>query len=156
MFKLLLLIIIIICGFVLWRIFLRPRLNKTFFEPGKELSTLIQDPIQPLLTDNTEHVVFVDAEEQRLFDDVAKIFFEEKLNNRVFKNAEQIQHHYLKNMPASTLTQIEKHDLDEWSIFWSFADQSLEYYVGRYGVFYAHVDRFGVEHKIEILDADRH
>ncbi|WP_228212243.1 hypothetical protein [Acinetobacter stercoris] len=120
------------------------------------MSTLIQDPIQPLLTDNTEHVVFVDAEEQRLFDDVAKIFFEEKLNNRVFKNAEQIQHHYLKNMPASTLTQIEKHDLDEWSIFWSFADQSLEYYVGRYGVFYAHVDRFGVEHKIEILDADRH
>lgn len=47
-------------------------------------------------------------------------------------------------------TQIRQMDLGEWSIFWNFYDQSLEYYVGRYGVFYAHVDRFGEEHRHEI------
>jgi AcrR family transcriptional regulator len=43
--------------------------------------------------------------------------------------------------------QIRKMDLNEWSIFWSFYDQSLEYYVSRYGMFYTHIDRSGREHK---------
>ena len=57
----------------------------------------------------------------------------------------------LVKMPAKTQTQIRKMDLNEWSIFWSFYDQSLEYYVSRYGMFYTHIDRSGREHKKAIV-----
>lgn len=66
-----------------------------------------------------------------------------------------IQEDVLRKMPAKTQTQIRQLDLSEWSIYWTFYDQSLEYYVGRYGVFYTHVDRFGQEHKFEIKERFR-
>ena len=66
--------------------------------------------------------------------------------------AGRIQQEFLNKMPMNTQSQSGSFDFGEWSIFWSYHDQSLEYYVGRYGVFYAHVDRDGVEHKAEFKD----
>jgi hypothetical protein len=94
----------------------------------------------------------VEAYEQQLFDDICQIFFEQKNKQRDFDQAVGMQEQILRKMPAKTQTQIRRLDLDEWSIYWAFFDQSLEYYVGRYGVFYTHVDRFGLEHKFEIKE----
>lgn len=96
----------------------------------------------------TLHVV--DAYELELFDDVAQLFFQYQVQIQDRNEAEQLQQELLRKMPMHTGTQIRQMDLGEWSIFWNFYDQSLEYYVGRYGVFYAHVDRFGEEHRQEI------
>lgn len=89
------------------------------------------------------------AAEQLLFDQVAGLLFEQKLEvvSRTF--AEQIQQRFLNKMPSKCLSQVGDFDLGEWSIYWSYQQQSLEYYVGRYGIFYTHVDRFGREHKRE-------
>lgn len=92
----------------------------------------------------------VDAYELELFDDVAQLFFQHQVQIQDRSEAEQLQQELLRKMPMHTGTQIRQMDLGEWSIFWNFYDQSLEYYVGRYGVFYAHVDRFGEEHRQEI------
>src|SRR5690606_36896232 len=96
----------------------------------------------------TLHVV--DAYELELFDDVAQLFFQHQVQIQDRNEAEQLQQELLRKMPMHTGTQIRQMDLGEWSIFWNFYDQSLEYYVGRYGVFYAHVYRFGEEHRQEI------
>jgi len=96
----------------------------------------------------TLHVV--DAYELELFDDVAQLFFQHQVQIQDRNEAEQLQQELLRKMPMHTGTQIRQMDLGEWSIFWNFYDQSLEYYVGRYGVFYAHVDRSGEEHRQEI------
>ncbi|MDM1759347.1 hypothetical protein [Acinetobacter sp. 251-1] len=53
-------------------------------------------------------------------------------------------------MPAKTNSQIGEFDLGEWCIYWNYRQQSLEYYVGKYGIFYTHVDRFGIEHRNEM------
>ena len=92
----------------------------------------------------------VDAYELELFDDVAQLFFQHQVQIQDRNAAEQLQQDLLRKMPMHTGTQIRQMDLGEWSIFWNFYDQSLEYYVGRYGIFYAHVDRFGEEHRQEI------
>ena len=60
----------------------------------------------------------------------------------------------LRKMPGSAKSQIRKMDLGEWSIYWALGGQSLEYYAGKYGVFYAHVDRFGAERRQEIRVQD--
>lgn len=112
------------------------------------------DPISSSTEENqsesqeTLHVV--DAYELELFDDVAQLFFQHQVQIQDRNEAEQLQQELLRKMPMHTGTQIRQMDLGEWSIFWNFYDQSLEYYVGRYGVFYAHVDRFGEEHRQEI------
>ncbi|CAB1216095.1 hypothetical protein [Acinetobacter bouvetii] len=94
----------------------------------------------------------VEEYEQQLFDDVCELFFERQLTERNLNQAVVLQEGVYKKMPAKARTQIRKLDLEEWSIFWTFYDQSLEYYVGRYGVFYTHVDRFGDEHKREFKE----
>jgi len=98
----------------------------------------------------TELPVVVDEYEQQLFDDVAVLFFqcEHKVNSP--DEAVLLQTKVLKKMPMSSKTQIRHLDLDDHSIYWTFFDQSLEYYMGKYGVFYTHVDRDGTEHKKEI------
>ena len=68
--------------------------------------------------------------------------------------AEQLQASLLRKMPANSTSQIRKMDLGEWSIYWALGGQSLEYYAGKYGVFYAHVDRFGAERRQEIRVQD--
>ena len=60
-----------------------------------------------------------------------------------------LQASLLRKMPANSTSQIRKMDLGEWSIYWALGGQSLEYYAGKYGVFYAHVDRFGAERRQE-------
>jgi len=97
-----------------------------------------------------QQVHLVDAYELELFDDVAQLFFQRQVHIENRAQAEQLQQELLQKMPMHSGTQIRQMDLGEWSIFWNFYDQSLEYYVGRYGVFYAHVDRFGEEHRQEI------
>lgn len=94
-----------------------------------------------------ERVIEVDAYEQELFDDVATLFLDQAILLTVEEDATLMQSTLLVKMPAKTQTQIRKMDLNEWSIFWSFYDQSLEYYVSRYGMFYTHIDRSGREHK---------
>ncbi len=94
-----------------------------------------------------ERVIEVDAYEQELFDDVATLFLDQAILLTVEEDATLMQSTLLVKMPAKTQTQIRKMDLNEWSIFWSFYDQSLEYYVSRYGMFYTHIDRSGCEHK---------
>lgn len=101
-------------------------------------------------SDPQETLHVVDAYELELFDDVAQLFFQHQVQIQDRSEAEQLQQELLRKMPMHTGTQIRQMDLGEWSIFWNFYDQSLEYYVGRYGVFYAHVDRFGEEHRQEI------
>ncbi|BAP35889.1 hypothetical protein AS4_09490 [Acinetobacter guillouiae] len=91
-------------------------------------------------------------EDQRLFDAAAQLFFEQALQTKDFSQAGHIQHEVLSKMPMNTQSQIGSFDFGEWSIFWSYHEQSLEYYVGRYGVFYAHVDHHGIEHKAEFKD----
>ncbi|WP_171264413.1 MULTISPECIES: hypothetical protein [unclassified Acinetobacter] len=94
-----------------------------------------------------ERVIEIDAYEQVLFDDVASLFLDQAILLSAEEDAELMQSTLLVKMPAKTQTQIRKMDLNEWSIFWSFYDQSLEYYVSRYGMFYTHIDRSGREHK---------
>ena len=94
----------------------------------------------------------VTDEDQRLFDAAAQLFFEQALQTKDFSQAGHIQHDVLSKMPMNTQSQIGSFDFGEWSIFWSYHEQSLEYYVGRYGVFYAHVDHQGIEHKAEFKD----
>ncbi|KAF1025763.1 MAG: hypothetical protein GAK29_01733 [Acinetobacter bereziniae] len=94
----------------------------------------------------------VTDEDQRLFDATAQLFFQQALQTKDFSQAGHIQHEVLSKMPMNTQSQVGAFDFGEWSIFWNYHDQSLEYYVGRYGVFYAHVDHQGVEHKAEFKD----
>ena len=97
-----------------------------------------------------QQVYLVDAYELELFDDVAQLFFQRQVHIGNRAQAEQLQQEVLQKMPMHCSTQIRQMDLGEWSIFWNFYDQSIEYYVGRYGIFYVHVDRFGEEHRQEI------
>lgn len=89
----------------------------------------------------------VSSEDIKLFDDVAKLFFEKQIRKQKLDDAQHIQAEFLNKMPTQTQTQIKQFDLGEWSVFWSYRQQSLEYYAGRYGIFYTHVDANGVEHK---------
>ena len=91
----------------------------------------------------------VNHEDVKLFDDVAKLFFYKLIRKHELDSAEQIQAEFLNKMPTQTQTQIKQFDLGEWSVFWSYKNQSLEYYASRYGIFYTHVDAKGVEHKQE-------
>ncbi len=93
--------------------------------------------------------VVVDAYELQLFDDVAHLFFQTTTKVTEPTQAQQLQQQWLNKMPMQTTTLIRTLDLGEWSIYWNFYDQSLEYYVGRYGIFCTHVDRDGEEHKHE-------
>ena len=89
----------------------------------------------------------VEEYEQQLFDDVATIFLESKTHDMAKTNAVNIQENILSKMPIQTQTSLRNLDLEEWSVYWGFYHQSLEYYVGRYGVFITHVDRDGLEHQ---------
>lgn len=87
---------------------------------------------------------------QLRFDQVAELLFEHQIIQIEREHAEHIQHLFLSKMPASCSSQIGEYDLGEWSIYWNYKQQSLEYYVGRFGVFYTHVDRLGAEHHQKI------
>lgn len=97
--------------------------------------------------ENTKEIV--SEEDIQLFDNVAKLMFEKAIKNKELGFANQIQYEFLNKMPTQARSQINKFDLEEWSIYWTYKTQSLEYYASKYGIFYTHVDGNGVEHKLE-------
>ncbi|WP_353167140.1 hypothetical protein [Acinetobacter sp.] len=190
MLKLIIVLLILITLYVLWRLVAKHKINAAFEQQRQELSRLIKNPseendlpektklikqmideerqktstvlvtpldvqeAQPPSITELEHVEEsqITDEDQRLFDAAAQLFFEQALQTKDFSQAGHIQHEVLSKMPMNTQSQVGSFDFGEWSIFWNYHDQSLEYYVGRYGVFYAHVDHQGIEHKAEFKD----
>lgn len=150
MFKI---IVLFVLGMVLtaaWQIFKKMRKTqkyRTQYLAKTQTQNFVVD--DPALDQVEGLVIEIEYYEQVLFDDAAQLFFEQNIHIRDLQRAEEIQHNLLKKLPAKTLTQIRQLDLNEWSIYWHFYDQSLEYYVGKYGVFCSHVDRHGEEHKCE-------
>ncbi|MCX5466604.1 hypothetical protein [Acinetobacter nematophilus] len=190
MLKLIIVLLILITLYVLWRLVAKHKINAAFEQQRQELSRLIKNPSeendlpektklikqmideerqktstvlatpldvqevqQPSITEleRVEESQITD-EDQRLFDAAAQLFFEQALQTKDFSQAGHIQYEVLSKMPMNTQSQVGSFDFGEWSIFWNYHDQSLEYYVGRYGVFYAHVDHQGIEHKAEFKD----
>ena len=149
MAKLIVFILLIMIVFLLWYLLFKPqlalssKLNIQALAKRKGTSESKQDVAVELM-DETEHKV-----EQSRFDAVAKLFFDQNIQSKTIENAEQIQANFLNKMPAATRSLIVEFDFGEWCIYWSYKEQSLEYYVGRYGVFCTHVDCQGVEHKLE-------
>ena len=159
MIKILLWLCLFIVFIGLWKVIFKFQINQHFQQfKIKQLADLDKQAsisTKPLSAQEAR-IDEVEEYEQQLFDDVCQIFFERELAERNLSQAIVVQEDVLRKMPAKTQTQIRKLDLGEWSIYWTFYDQSLEYYVGRYGVFYTHVDRFGDEHKFEMKDEHSH
>lgn len=120
------------------------RLKPEAVPPSSQDQTSISTAQKP-----HELVMTVDAYELELFDDIAKMLFKQPAIITERTHAEGLQQKWLNRMPLQTNSVIRKMDLGEWSIYWNFYGQSIEYYVGRYGVFYTHVDRHGEEHRYE-------
>ncbi|OAL78600.1 hypothetical protein AY606_09325 [Acinetobacter sp. SFB] len=159
MVKILLWLSLFIAFIGLWKVIFKFQINQHFqqfkIKQLADLDKTASTSTKPLSTQEAR-VDEVEEYEQQLFDDVCQIFFERHLSERNLSQAIVVQEEVLRKMPAKTQTKIRKLDLEEWSIYWTFYDQSLEYYVGRYGVFYARVDRFGEEHKFEMKDVHSH
>ena len=148
MAKLLLWILLLIAVYAVWKVWFKIKINRSFQQSCQDIANIVQDPITHKAPRPVREVVEEVAEyEQQLFDDIAEIFLSLKVSSRDPEDAETIQQEVLNKMPAKAHTQIRQLDLGEWSIYWSFYEQSLEYFVGKYGVFITHVDRFGQEHK---------
>lgn len=147
--------IIVLCllGFALvaaWQILIKIKVTEKY-RNRYFLKALPANNAIELQTDRAVEGLIIEIEycDQVLFDDAVQLFFEQNVHTRDIEAAEDIQRNLLKKLPAKALTHIRKLDLNEWSIYWNFYDQSLEYYVGKYGVFCSHVDRYGQEHKSE-------
>lgn len=148
MVKFLIFIVFIIIFFAMWNILCKIRINRAFKRSYYKKLSLVKSPLTKEVTTSTEEIIGeVDAYEQQLFDDVAQLLFDAKKHEILKEQATSIQEDVLKKMPIQTQTNIRNLDLEEWSIYWGFYHQSLEYYVGRYGVFITHVDRNGKEHQ---------
>lgn len=102
-----------------------------------------------------EPLLLIEEYEQQLFDDAASLFMKTDHQPIHSTDAESIEAELLKKMPAKTQAYIRQMDLGEWSIFWIFFEQSFECYVGQYGIFYTHVDRFGQEHRHTVVFAEQ-
>ena len=151
--KLFMLILFVLCIYCVWKYIIQSQQKLSFATAHNrfDVSRLFKifEPEQAY-----ERPVFqsiVNMEDVRRFDDVSKLLFEKEIFKRDPKNATQIQYEFLNKMPTQTQSQINLFDGGEWSIFWGYKSQSLEYYVSRFGVFYTHVDGAGNEHKLELL-----
>lgn len=148
MVKLLLIIILLIVIYVFWKIYSKIDINQINKNMQIKTEYLENEPIT-FHKSRTEKVKDeVDLYEYQLFDDVSSIFIARNIQSKDKGGASQIQEEVLRKMPLKTKTVIRQLELEEWSIYWRFYDQSLEYYVGKYGVFITHVDRDGKEHKV--------
>jgi len=186
MLKFIIIVLFLIALYLIWRLWVKHKLNSTIKPQRQESAKFLQnDQSDDELPEKTKMIKKMIAEErqkndaqlekkaridkvmdveekheeivsnkedQYLFDAVAKLFFEQSIQNKDINQANKIQQDLLNKMPMNTQTQITSFDFGEWSIFWHYHDQSLEYYVGRYGIFYAHVDHEGTEHKAEFKD----
>ncbi|WP_104488710.1 hypothetical protein [Acinetobacter indicus] len=153
MAKILAILLIFLVFYALWKVMIKIRINRAFQKHQAAYCNMVQGPISQKCPRPVEEVIEEVAEyEQQLFDDVAALFLSLKVSTSDPDDATTIQQELLNKMPAKAQTQIRQLDLGEWSIYWSFYQQSLEYYVGKYGVFITHVDRFGQEHKYNHAD----
>ena len=146
--KIIILILCLTFAYCLWR-FVVQNSSQTLQNSKKfDLSRLfkVSEVEQPKVEPIIEVVNLADI---KLFDDVSKLLFEKAIQKQDLAFAAQIQAEFLNKMPTQTQTQINQFDLGEWSIFWAYKNQSLEYYASKYGIFYTHVDAEGVEHKID-------
>ena len=100
---------------------------------------------------NTVQNFGIDPNEVSLFDEAAQCLMQKTEQVTSFNQAALLQTEVLNKLPAKTSSQIRQLDLNEWSVYWSFEQQSLEYYVSQYGVFIAHVDRDGNEHRKDLV-----
>ncbi|WP_180108433.1 hypothetical protein [Acinetobacter sp. YH12147] len=153
MAKILAILLIFLAFYALWKVMIKIRINRAFQKHQAAYCNMVQGPISQKCPRPVEEVIEeVAAYEQQLFDDVAALFLSLKVSTSDPDDATTIQQELLNKMPAKAQTQIRQLDLGEWSIYWSFYQQSLEYYVGKYGVFITHVDRLGQEHKYNHAD----
>lgn len=154
MLKILIILISIVFGYAAF--ILLKKISKAQFYiqkyHAKKSWTANQPAITPKTIEDRLSERTVDAYELELFDDIAQHFLQQKLRISDISHAACIQSEWLNKMPMHTRTEIRHLDLNEWSIIWQFYEQSLEYYVGRYGVFYTHVDRDGIEQRIQLAD----
>lgn len=146
--KFLFLILFILFIYSLWVFVIKNRASQ-FEKPHnftfKKFLKTPQEEIIKVVEDDKE----AREEGVKLFDNVAKLMFEKGIKNKELECANQIQYEFLNKMPAQARSQINQFDLEEWSIYWSYQSQSLEYYASKYGIFYTHVDGEGIEHKME-------
>jgi hypothetical protein len=148
MVKLLICVVFLIAVFACAKIFKKIKVNQKF-KKSQFAKEVFKKPAVSVLTHRDEEDDVIDEValyEQQLFDDVAGLFLESKTHEMEKAQAIFIQADVLKKMPVQTKSVIRNVDLGEWSIYWGFYQQSLEYYVGKYGVFVTHVDRDGNEH----------
>lgn len=123
--------------------------------------TMTQAPYTPplnaaparLITDVLAQILL---EKQILFDDVARLFMQQCIEQRDSRAVFAMRDDLLSKLPKDTQHEVRRLDLDEWSIYLTFSTQSYEYYIGRYGVFQLHVDRFGEEHKLSLWKPEFH
>lgn len=148
MVKFLIFIVFIIAVFACCQVVRKIKINDAFKSKYFAKLNSVKVSMTKASTHTSEEIVeVVDEYEQQLFDDVAAIFLASKTHEMKKEQAVNIQEYVLNKMPIQTQTSLRNLDLEEWSIYWGFYHQSLEYYVGRYGVFITHVDRDGLEHQ---------
>ena len=153
MLKFLLLLILLLVVWGGWRLLFKSQIQD-LIKQRLDLSGWKADPIQPVSStvpsNTTQEIPLDDVMEQQHFDAVASLLFESEITQTDAAASVQIQQKFLNKMPARTQSQIDQFEQGEWSVYWAYRQQSLEYYVSRYGVSYTHVDRFGVEHRDEV------
>lgn len=148
MVKVLLVVILIIAIYVCYKIYQKYKISHQFFRDRVKRNHKKNVAVSFAQHEEQEILAYdIDLDEQRLFDDVATLFMSEKIHLIEKIQACKIQANVLKKMPLATRAVIQNHDLEDWSIYWVLQNQSLEYFVSRYGVFITHVDRDGNENK---------
>lgn len=98
----------------------------------------------------------IEHNKKKRFDDVAHLFMQQCYDTRDSHSVFAMRDDLLSKLPKETQQEVRRLDLDEWSIYVSFRQQSYEYYIGRYGIFQLHIDRFGEEHKLSLWKAEFH
>lgn len=173
-FILMIIVAVLYVLWIVWQRLIKQKLNTTYEKCRQDLCKIVKDEsdnddlpektkkikwhlekererlAQALeVRQKSTSLIEVSIEDKNQFDSVAQWFFEQNIQMREIVEAETIEQNVLSKMPLSTHSQMCEFDHGEWAIFWHHYDQSLEYYVGCYGVFYTHVDRDGREHKQE-------
>ncbi|NHC04468.1 hypothetical protein G9F31_11940 [Acinetobacter sp. 187] len=147
--KLMIILLFIIFLYVVWKFVFQPKIQGLGGNSVFDLSKLLKPSPKVINQPRIAVAEIISQEDIRMFDDVAKLLFEKAYKKSKLDYANQIQYEFLNKMPTQARSQINQFDFEEWSIYWSYKNQSLEYYASRYGIFYTHVDANGVEHKRE-------
>lgn len=143
--------VIFILVYSFWFLFFKSKMEEIKKRPNFDLKYWLKSDTRSKEKNETvQEIEILENGDIRMFDEVAKLLFEKRIKNNSLESAHQIQNEFLNKMPPQASSQINHFDLEEWSIYWSYRGQSLEYYASRYGIFYTHVDAQGVEHKMEL------